>query len=277
MTQAVKLVTFLNIVFVMLLAVSSTLGGALGDAVYYLAFLIPFAIGFYASRGMQYRREEEKGLAEPSDTWFSLDKGRVQMLAPLVFPTVALVLLTSLLSSMAFSFIGITSQSVVDDSILKLLLVHALMPAILEELLFRYIPIKLLMPYSKRWCILYSALCFSLIHCSFVQMPYAFVAGAVFMVVDIAFESVWPSIILHLINNATSVVWMKYCSDVVPTLIFACALLVLTIVSLAILLLRKDEYEPRFDSALDKGESFNVTYAPMLLILICSYVAFESL
>ena len=277
MTQVVKLVTFLNIVFVMLLAVSSTLDGVFADCVYYLAFFIPFAIGFYASLKLQHDREEVKGLAEPDDRYFNFDKCSALKLLPLIFPTVALVLLTSLFSSMAFSFFGIRSQQTADDGIIKLLIIHALMPAILEELLFRYIPIKLLLPYSKRWCILYSALCFSLIHCDFVQMPYAFVAGAVFMTVDIAFESVWPSIILHLVNNAMSVVWMKYCSDVASTLVFASLLLVLTAVSLVILILNRDEYKSRFDSATDKGESFNVTYAPILLVVICSYVAWANL
>ena len=78
---------------------------------------------------------------------------------------------------------------------------------------------KLLLPYSKRHTVIYSSLFFALIHCSFSQMPYAFIAGVIFMLVDVAFDSVWPSIILHFVNNSLSIVWMKYCSGTVATLV----------------------------------------------------------
>ena len=273
MTEAVKLVTFLNTVFVVLLIASGSLGGYLGDIVYYLAFIIPIAIGFYSSGRLRIKREEIKGVAEEPETILGFDRSRLLRLLPLIAPAVLVVFLASLLSSLLLSLLGVASAPVEDTGIVRMLLVHALVPAFFEEALFRYIPMKLLMPYSKRWCILYSALCFALIHCSFVQMPYAFIAGLIFMLIDVALGSVWPSVILHLVNNTASVLWMKYCSGVGTSVVFVLLLVLLALISMLFVFRSKREYSKMLYGAFDKGESFGVSYAPIALVVICSYVA----
>ena len=197
MTEALKVVTLINIMFIALLMLSGSLGTLAGEVAYYIAFVVPVLIGFYAAKDLQYKREEIAGIAEKPDRLMSLDCKRVGTLIPLVTPVVAIVFLVSVITSLLLSLIGIESAPIEDSGIVSMLLAHALVPAIFEEALFRYIPMKLLLHYSRRWCVLYSAFCFALIHCSFVQMPYAFVAGAIFMSVDVAFGSVWPSVILH--------------------------------------------------------------------------------
>ena len=277
MTEAVKTVTFLNTVFVILLVLSGNFSGIVGELVYYLAFLVPVMIGFYSSKGLKYKREEEKGIAEAPDRLLSFDKNRAVKLLPFVFPTVLTVFLVSLASSFLFSVFGASSSPIEDVGIVRMLIAHALIPAVLEELLFRYVPMKLLLPYSKRRCIIYSALCFALIHCSFLKMPYAFVAGAVFMTLDIIFGSVWPSVTIHLINNAISIVWMKYCSEPVPTAVFIAVLVLLAALSLLFIFKNKKEYKSALIQSFDKGQSFAVTYAPFMLVLICCYIAAMSL
>ena len=209
MKEAVKVLTLLDIIFVVLLVISGSIGSILGDIVYFAAFLIPITVGFYYSGDLKYKREEIMGVAEPPDRVLELDRTRLRALLPLVIPTVAVVFLSSLLSSLLLSALGIKGAVTENEGIVKMILVHAAAPAFFEEALFRYIPIKLLLPYSKRWCIIYSAFCFALIHCNLFSIPYAFVAGILFMMIDIALESVWPSVILHLINNIASVIWMK--------------------------------------------------------------------
>ena len=208
---------------------------------------------------------------------WSFDKKRAQKLLPLIAPVVSLVFITSIISSVLLSLFGISTPAVENKGIAEMLFVHALMPAILEELIFRYIPMQLLKPYSKRWCVLYSAICFALIHCSFPQMPYAFVAGINFMLIDIAFDSILPSLILHFINNATSVIWMKYCSSASASVIFASVLALVTALSLVFVLKRRKEYKEEFLGALDSGEKMPTTYAPFALAAICLYVALASI
>ena len=273
MTQAVKVVTFIYIIFVIMLVLSGTLGGVVGEAVYYLAFMIPITIGFYSSKGLRYEREEMAGVAEAPDTLLEVKRFDFKRLIPLVSPTVAVVFLISLITSLLLSLLGVSTPTVEDRNIFLMILLHALVPAVFEELLFRYIPMKLLLPYSKRWCILYSAMCFALIHCSFLQMPYAFAAGVIFMIIDVAMGSVWPSLILHFINNVASIIWIKYCSRMTASVIFISFMLILSIVSLVFVYKKRGVYKNMLRGVFDKGDAFAVTYAPVALILITCYLA----
>ncbi len=277
MTEAVKIITFIDIIFVILLMLSGTVGGIVGEVVYYLAFILPIAAGFYSSKGLQLKREEIAGVAEPDEKLLGFRREDAVRFIPLIAPTVMIVFLVSLLTSLLLSLVGISSPQVEEKGLATMLLIHAAVPALFEEALFRYIPMKLLLPYSRRSCVIYSALCFALIHCSFSQMPYAFVAGVLFMLADIAFGSVWPSVILHFANNAASVIMIKYCSGVGETLIFVSALAALTVVSLFFVYRKRSLYREILAGTLDKGEGFALTYAPMALIVITGYAAVANL
>ena len=273
MTEAIKATTFMNLIFIIFLMLSGTVGGLFGEVIYYLAFMIPIALGIYVASGLKIKREEEAGVREPSDRHlsFSLEKG-VRLL-PVISPSVALIFFASFITSLLLSLVGVSSTPVDNEGLLKMLLIHALVPALFEEALFRYIPMKLLLPYSRRWCVLYSALCFALIHCSFVQMPYAFVAGVIFMLIDVAFESVWPSVILHFINNTASVVWIKYCQGSNGAWIFVGVILFLSSVSFIVLFKHRKRYAEILKNTMKKSGSFDISYAPVILIIICFYIA----
>ena len=277
MTEAIKIVTLADIIFVVLLVMSGAYTGLIGESLYFLAFAVPIAIGFYSSRGLKIKREEIAGLAEPPETILGFDRRRAVDLLPLIAPVVALVLLVSLLTTFVLSLFSVEVSGVENRDIVTMLVSHALAPALLEEALFRYIPMKLLLPYSKRTCIVYSSLCFAFIHCSLAQMPYAFVAGIIFMIVDVALDSVWPSVILHFINNAASVIMMKYCNDTVSASIFLSVLLLLCAVSVFFIFKKKQNYKKMLKTALGKGQGVAVTYAPFALAAICLYIAVASI
>ncbi len=273
MTEPVKILTFIYIIFVVLLILSGTLGTLLGEIIYYMSFLVPVAIGFYSSRKLKYKREEIAGVAEAPDSILSLDGKDIRRIIPLIFPTVTVIFLISLATTLVLSLFGVSSPVVENDNIVRMLILHALVPSILEETLFRYIPMKLLLPYSKRWCIIYSAFCFALIHCSFSQMPYAFAAGIIFMAIDVCVGSIWPSVILHFMNNSISVIWIKYCSGMTASIIFVSVLVTLTAVSLIFVYKSRNKYKELTNDLFDKGDGFEVTYAPIALALITFYIA----
>lgn len=277
MDEAGKLINLLYVIFILLLALSGSFGGLMGELIYYLAFFIPILIGFYYSKELQRKREEVKGVSEPPDRLLSFDKVRAVKLAPLVAPSILVIFFTSLTTSVILSFFGITASPVEDVGIIRMLLIHALIPAVLEELLFRYVPLKLIAPYSRKWCIIYSAICFSLIHCSFVQMPYAFVAGFIFILIDVMLGSVWPSIILHFLNNAVSVMWMKYASGIGASVIFTVALVLLAIVSLIFALKRREEYKTDLIGSFETAERNITLNIPIILTVICFYLAWTAL
>jgi len=274
MTQAIKILTLIDVIFILFLIASGSTAGILSDVIYYIGFLVPVFIGYRASGKLKWQREEERGLAEASDRLLEIKKGTVGFILPLIAPTVATIFVSAFLTSLALSSFGFSSAPVENVPLAEMIIVNALAPALLEELLFRYIPMKLIMPYSKRWCLLLSSLYFALIHCSLFQIPYALIAGVIFIVIDMMSGSIWPSVILHFINNLLSVIWIKYCTNPRAVWIFTLILGVCALISLIFALITfNKKYKAKIKGVLDKGESFKPTYSPIALAVISLYIA----
>jgi membrane protease YdiL (CAAX protease family) len=90
------------------------------------------------------------------------------------------------------------------DLILEFITV-ALVPAFCEEFLFRGAILSTLMPYGKSTAVVVSAVCFGLMHGNFHQFLYTTVAGIILGAVYVATDSIWPSTIIHMMNNALSI------------------------------------------------------------------------
>ncbi len=90
-----------------------------------------------------------------------------------------------------------------------------LVPAIVEELLYRGALLHSLLPYGKAYAIIISSLAFSIMHCNPTQFLYAFFGGIIFSFVATKSNSVFFCIILHFANNCLSFIYLlihKYAS-----------------------------------------------------------------
>lgn len=85
-------------------------------------------------------------------------------------------------------------------------LVMAVVPAFCEELLFRGAILTNLLPFGRSTAVLISALAFSLMHQNPAQFLYAFGAGILLGVLYEKTGNIRNCILLHLFNNATSLV-----------------------------------------------------------------------
>ena len=81
----------------------------------------------------------------------------------------------------------------------------AVVPAFAEEFFFRGMVLENLRPYGRTTAILWSALLFGLMHQSADQIFYTVMAGVVIGWVYVRTESIWPCVLLHFVNNFTSV------------------------------------------------------------------------
>ncbi len=81
----------------------------------------------------------------------------------------------------------------------------AVLPAILEEVLFRGVVMGLLRPAGDRVAIVVSALVFSLAHGTLTQIPFAFVLGLVFGFLYARTGSLLLPMVLHFLNNGMAV------------------------------------------------------------------------
>lgn len=107
----------------------------------------------------------------------------------------------------AFGFSGDMPQMPLTDDAAVLVLygiVISVIPPIVEELLFRGMVLNGLRKYGDTFAVVASALLFGLYHGNFVQMVFAFIAGLVMALVVVRTGSLWPSILIHFLNNFIS-------------------------------------------------------------------------
>lgn len=82
----------------------------------------------------------------------------------------------------------------------------ALMAAVTEELCFRGTTLQSLRRYGNLFAVLMSAMVFGIMHGNLVQAPFAFIAGIGLGYICVITNSIWPSMIVHFLNNFISVV-----------------------------------------------------------------------
>lgn len=169
-------------------------------------------------------------------------------------PTVTVILFISYLTSLVLGALGAVGAPVENEPIARMLLTRALIPTISEEMLFRLVPLVIVAPYSKRSALILSTLLFAFVHCNFFQIPFALAAGLVFMMLDLAFESILPSLILHFLNNTASVIWIKVGENSTYAAIFFGVLGVLCAASLVVVYARRRRIFSLMRESLSRGE-----------------------
>lgn len=228
MTRNIKLYTLSVLIFLILLGLS-TVEGIVGALCYPSAFILP-TVGL-----LLITKKDEKHPLVPTASR--------AMLLPLTAPTLLIIFGTAYLTAfLLYSAVGAENSVQVTGNLVFDIFTLAVAPAILEELLFRYIPLKMIAPYSKKTALLISSLFFALAHCSLFSIPHAFLAGVIFMTADLAVGSPLPSVILHLLNNLVSVAW-EYAyptgyAHLIPIALGAAALL-----STVFIIIKKEDYK----------------------------------
>lgn len=89
------------------------------------------------------------------------------------------------------------------------LLVMAVLPALLEEMIYRGYILRTLRPYGNVFAVIVSSLLFGLMHGNLRQIPFAFIVGLVLGLLYVLTDNIWMSITVHFANNAISVL-MEY-------------------------------------------------------------------
>ncbi len=242
MGKNISFYTFFVLIYVLLSAVSSYLTWWISPVLYILAFAIPLILSHLYSRRDKRAREEARGLSLSEPRLFRISGRDTVLLLPLIAPTVGVVFLVSYLTSLLLTSLGVGGAPVYTGGEIEVLLRGAVAPAILEELLFRYVPILLIAPYSRKYTVLLSAVYFAIVHTNPWQMPYAFLAGILFIIIDLSFSSVIPSLLLHLINNSVSFVWSFIISGESAAAVFVSVLVSLAALSLLVVGIRWRAY-----------------------------------
>ncbi len=258
MKRAVNLSVFGALFFMILLMLLPYLApkdGALYVLFYSLCFAIPAASVWFVSIKF--------GNAAGGIRVFP-DREGLRLSLPLVLPSIAVVVLLAALTSYLLSSVGAMNAVGISGGTFYVFLTYAVIPAIGEELLFRFIPLKLISPYSKKAALLVSAMLFSAVHANLFQIPYAFFAGIAFAFLDIISNSFAPSVVAHLLNNALSVALSSFAFSFVMKLILS-ALVILLVLSVFAVIFRRRVYAERLRTIRSEKAS---VFTPEFLALI---------
>ena len=260
MKKNVSLLSIAYFTFLLLIVLSSSLRGAFSEIMYYLAYILPFfAVIIFSDREV------------PKVGEFALSDRGVRLLLPSIFPTVFVIaVVAAVATAFASLFDRVPAAVNVSGGLIFALFYHALLPSILEELLFRFLPMRYIAPYSRRYAVVFSAVFFALAHHSFFSIPYALFAGALFMTLNLICESSLPSVILHFVNNAVSILWMMYFGEMSAWLLLA-VLSVPTVISLYFIFRQRKCYS---DALLDisSGKPRRFITPPMCFAAVVSFL-----
>ena len=268
MKKAINVFIASTLMFLLLLGLSGVAGDVLSHVLYAAACIVPTLFALFSKWGEACREKAR---------YLTIDGTRTLTFLPTVAPVVAVVmalsLLTSFIMGLALGVSNVKTPEELGGSVGVALLLHALVPAVLEELLFRYVPLRLIARHSPRCAVIVSSLFFALVHADFFVIPYALFAGVAFMVLDIALDSIYPSIIIHLINNALSVVFVFYGDSATVSGAVYLAVAVLTLVSALFIFLKRKDYAALIKRAFDKGEGYKLSNEVLLVLIPCLVLA----
>lgn len=86
------------------------------------------------------------------------------------------------------------------------LFTYAVLPAVVEELVFRGWFLSAMQPCGERSALWLSAVLFALTHGNLTQIPFALLLGLLFGWIYLSTGRLWPVMLLHFLNNGLSVV-----------------------------------------------------------------------
>ena len=113
---------------------------------------------------------------------------------------IIMIIAETLLNLLGLSAMAGMAAVSMDSSDFGMFLYGGILAPITEELLFRGLVQRTLMPYGKRFAILCSAFTFGIFHGNLFQAPYAFLVGLVLGYVACEYSIAW-AMVLHMVNN----------------------------------------------------------------------------
>lgn len=113
---------------------------------------------------------------------------------------IGVTVLELILNVFGLSIIDGMNAMAVDSNSFSMFLYAGILAPITEEILFRGLIQRTLMPYGKKFAIFCSAFTFGIFHGNLIQTPYAFLVGLVLGYVASEYSIAW-AMVLHMLNN----------------------------------------------------------------------------
>ena len=154
------------------------------------------------------------GIARSRINPFPVRRVRPWALLALLAAGMAMAVLSNIIASYFMRFVNSFGVPVPDmpdsiqpslTSLVLNIISTAILPGLIEELIFRVYIMGALRPHGNATALWVSAFLFGLFHGNILQFPFAFLLGLVLGWLTIQTESILPAVILHFGNNLMSV------------------------------------------------------------------------
>lgn len=164
-----------------------------------------------------------------------------------VFLSVQLV--TAILNNiieLVLNMMGLTMMAALESSSgmqegLAMFIYASILAPISEEILFRGLIQRSLLPFGKKFAVFGSALLFGIFHGNLAQTPFAFLAGLVLGYVAVEYNLIW-AMVLHMVNNLVLADMLTRLTSFLPAtvseLIMGLIILVFGIVGVVVLVVK---------------------------------------
>ena len=149
-----------------------------------------------------------------------------------------------ILNGFGYSIMDGLEALAVDFDNFSMFLYAGLLAPVTEELLFRGLVQRTLMPFGKRFAIFCSAFTFGMFHGNLVQTPFAFLVGLILGYVAAEYNIFW-AMLLHMINNLVVADMLyrllSFLPEMTSALVIWLILLAFAVAGLVILIAKRDK------------------------------------
>ena len=215
-----------------------------------LALFLPLAIGvlvFAKKNGFRIPMYEGKGDGALPYLFYA--------------PILLMIIFISLATSLVMALFGLSDPPLNDIPLFEAIVTYAVIPAILEECFYRVLPAMALGDEDTKSICIISTLLFGFAHLSVFSIPYALFAGLSFFFINRLAKSPLPSILLHLLNNLLSILFMYTENYEVVFSLTMKTLIILSVASIALMwLFYKDRLRELADEIRAPKERFRATW-----------------
>ena len=182
------------------------------EVIYELLYGLMYALTFIAPAFAFYLFSRRDKAYQPIDLSFQLP----QQIVPYIFVAIALVSAAGYVNSylidlVDFGFLpdlgGISDGVTTNVGLVLMVFTTAIVPGFVEELLFRGVILKNMLPFGRTTAVIGSALLFGLMHQNPGQFFYTTVAGLVLGYIYVHTRSLWCTVIIHMCNNFLAIVY----------------------------------------------------------------------
>lgn len=276
---AIDILSYATVPILSLLTLATTVSDVFYNSVSYLLSAIVSVLAFtFAAVAMWVLLRVGKHQNYRPTYW----RWNITPFAPfLIMATVSLnfamseinsLLITLLSPNVSMNILGTGSGSISALEVFLLVVSTAIIPGIVEEIMFRGIILTNLIPYGRGMAIVCSALLFGLMHKNPSQFLYTTLMGIVLGYIYVRTRSIWICVLIHFTNNALGILQQIFyqCYDTARATelmgILMLSVSVLGLISMGVLMIVR--YAKRKDTPTKNG-SFGRLYEPDLSYEAC--------